>query len=229
MFAAAFQIVDTPRAIPASMEDVVDFVSFHQTTSEGGEFLVEEEKLAAARSPQVSAEMVALIPALRAFARTFCPDPSDADDLVQETLMKGIANVRQYQPGTRLKSWLFTIMRNTFYTRAKLRKREAPGGADCVSLLPVTEATQEWSLRGTEIEVAINALPAQQREVLILIGVLGISYEESARICDCAIGTIKSRLNRARTTLLDLLGEQSPRTAIEAYTPLVKPVTANAA
>lgn len=180
-------------------------------------------------TPQVSSEMVALIPALRAFARTFCPNAYDADDLVQETLMKGIANIRQYQPGTRLKSWLFTIMRNTFYTRAKLRKREAPGSADCASLLPVAEATQEWAIRGTEIEVAINALPPQQREVLILIGVLGISYEESARICDCAIGTIKSRLNRARATLLELLGERSSQTAIEAYTPLTRPLTANAA
>ena len=197
--------------------------------------MIEEEEVFAVRepiilaTPQVSSEMVALIPALRAFARTFCPDASDADDLVQETLMKGIANIGQYQPGTRLKSWLFTIMRNTFYTRAKLRKREAPGGADCVSSLPVAEATQEWSIRGTEIEVAINALPPQQREVLILIGVLGISYEESARICDCAIGTIKSRLNRARCTLLELLGEKSPRTAIEAYTPLSQPVSASAA
>ncbi|MBS9719310.1 sigma-70 family RNA polymerase sigma factor [Tianweitania sp. BSSL-BM11] len=173
--------------------------------------------------------MVALIPALRAFARTFCADPFDADDLVQETLMKGIANIRQYQPGTRLKSWLFTIMRNTFYTRAKLRKREAPGGADCVSLLPTAEATQEWTIRGTEIEVAINRLPEQQREVLILIGVLGVSYEESARICDCAIGTIKSRLNRARATLLDLLGETSPQSAIEAQAPMAQPVSASAA
>ncbi len=187
------------------------------------------QELASSAMPQASAEMVALIPALRAFARTFCPEPSDADDLVQETLMKGIANIRQFQPGTRLKSWLFTIMRNTFYTRAKLRKREAPGGADCVSSLPTAEATQEWTIRGTEIEVAINALPSQQREVLILIGVLGISYEESARICNCAIGTIKSRLNRARSTLLELLGETSPRTAIEAYTPMVRPLQASAA
>jgi RNA polymerase sigma factor (sigma-70 family) len=179
-------------------------------------------------APRVSAEMVALIPALRAFARTFCPDASDADDLVQETLLKGIANIGQYQPGTRLKSWLFTIMRNTFYTKAKIRKREAPGTADCVSLLPVGEATQEWSVRGGEIERAINSLPPQQREVLILIGVLGVSYEESARICDCAIGTIKSRLNRARGTLLELLGEASPQAAIEAQRPLVREVSASA-
>jgi len=178
-------------------------------------------------APQASSEMVALIPALRAFARTFCPDAADADDLVQETLLKGIANIRQYEPGTRMKSWLFTIMRNTFYTRAKLRKREAPGALDCVSAIPVGEATQEWSIRGSEIERAINALPSQQREVLILIGVLGVSYEESANICDCAIGTIKSRLNRARSTLLELLGEVSSQAAIEAHTPLVRPATLN--
>ena len=73
------------------------------------------------------ADIVRLIPALRAFARTFCRNPSDADDLVQETLMKALANLDKFEPGTKLKSWLFTIMRNTFYTRAKVLGREAPG------------------------------------------------------------------------------------------------------
>ncbi len=78
-------------------------------------------------------DVVDLIPALRAFARTFCPDPSDADDLVQETLTKALANMDKYQAGTRMKSWMFTIMRNTFYTRIKTYVREAPGAAACVS------------------------------------------------------------------------------------------------
>jgi RNA polymerase sigma factor (sigma-70 family) len=216
-----------------SLELSVDLDAAEHFTDEEADTSAMQERQTASAMPQVSSEMVALIPARGGGWAPQNPPharrASDADDLVQETLVKGIASIRQYQPGTRLKSWLFTIMRNTFYTRAKLRKREAPGGADCVSLLPTAEATQEWSIRGTEIEVAINALPPQQREVLILIGVLGISYEESARICDCAIGTIKSRLNRARSTLLELLGETSPRTAIEAYTPLTKPISASAA
>lgn len=159
--------------------------------------------------------IVDLIPALRAFARTFCRDSSDADDLVQETLTKGIANIDKFEPGTRMKSWLFTIMRNTFNTRIRAYMREAPGLMDCASGRPIEEATQEWSVRGKEVDAAINRLPQHHREVLMLIGVLGVSYEEAAEICGCAVGTVKSRLNRARTSLLVDLGETSPRTLIE--------------
>lgn len=161
------------------------------------------------------AEIVELIPALRAFARTFYRDVTDADDLVQETLTKGLANLHQFQPGTSMKSWLFTIMRNTFYTRIKVAKREAPGSADCVSGNPSIGATQEWSARGLEIHNAIQRLPENQREVMMLIGVLGASYEEAAEICGCAVGTIKSRLNRARLRLLQEMGESSSHTAVE--------------
>jgi RNA polymerase sigma factor (sigma-70 family) len=155
-------------------------------------------------------EIVDLIPALRAFARTFYRDPSAADDLVQETLMRALASIHQFRPGTAMKSWLFTIMRNAFYTRIKIESREAPGAADCASSRPATNATQEWSARGREIAEAIDRLPEQQREVIMLIGVLGVSYEEAADICQCAIGTIKSRLNRARLRLLEELGETTP-------------------
>jgi RNA polymerase sigma factor (sigma-70 family) len=162
-----------------------------------------------------NSEIVELIPALRAFARTFYRDANDADDLVQETLMKGLAHLHQFQAGTSMKSWLFTIMRNTFYTKIKIAKREAPGSADCVSAKPVVNATQEWSARGLEIHNAIQQLPEQQREVMMLIGVLGMSYEEAAEICNCAMGTIKSRLNRARLRLLAELGEKSVLSAVE--------------
>src|SRR5690554_2156116 len=100
----------------------------------------------AAKHPD--SEIVELIPALRAFARTFYRDVNDADDLVQETLTKGLSHLHQFEAGTSMKSWLFTIMRNTFYTRIKMAKREAPGSADCVSARPVVNATQEWSARG---------------------------------------------------------------------------------
>jgi len=162
-----------------------------------------------------SQEIVQLIPALRAFARTFYRDPSDADDLVQETLTKGLGSIHQFQPGTSMKSWLFTIMRNTFYTRIKIATREAPGAADCASSRPATDPTQEWSARGREIANAIQRLPTQQREVLTLIGVLGVSYEDAAEICGCAMGTIKSRLNRARLKLLEELGEASAHSSVE--------------
>ena len=154
-------------------------------------------------------EVVLLIPALRSFARTLCKDSSDADDLVQETLMKAIAHIDSYQHGTRLKSWLFTIMRNTFYSRVVIAKREAPGMGDCVSSRPAVGPTQDWSIRSLELTEAIERLPDQQKEVVILVGVMGTSYKDAAEMCNCNIGTIKSRLNRSRMTLMAALGETS--------------------
>ncbi|MDX8528960.1 sigma-70 family RNA polymerase sigma factor [Mesorhizobium sp. MSK_1335] len=156
-----------------------------------------------------------LIPALRAFARSFCRVPDDADDLVQETLTKALANLDKFEPGTRLKSWLFTIMRNTHYTRVKAAAREAPGLLDCASSRPVSEASQDWSIRAKEVYQAIQKLPEHQREVLMLIGVLGVSYEETAQICNCAVGTVKSRLNRARGSVLEFLDESSSQALVE--------------
>lgn len=160
-------------------------------------------------------EIVALIPALRAFARTFCKNESDADDLLQETLTKALTKVQQFKPGTRLKSWLFTIMRNTFYTRYRIAQRESPGGADCVAGLVGCLPRQEWTARQRELSNAITRLPHAQREVIMMIGVLGFSYQEAADICGCEVGTIKSRLSRARLRLLEEMGEQSTRTTTQ--------------
>lgn len=162
-----------------------------------------------ARGSVDSSQIVEMIPPLRAFARTFCPNPNDADDLVQETLLKGIANIHQFRPGTSMKSWLFTIMRNTFYTRIKVYNRESPGAADCISAKPSAAPSQEWSIRGHEISRAVQKLPYEQREILILISMLGMSYLDAAEICGCAMGTVKSRLNRARQNLVEIAGEGS--------------------
>ncbi|MEZ2330678.1 sigma-70 family RNA polymerase sigma factor [Mesorhizobium sp. RCC_202] len=159
--------------------------------------------------------IVELIPALRAFARTFYQASNDADDLVQETLLKALKAFESFEPGTRLKSWMFTTMRNTFYTKIKVYTREAPAAADCVAGTLSVQATQEWSARAREVANALNKLPPHQREVLTLIGMLGISYEETAEICGCAVGTVKSRLNRARIQILEDLGEASPQTMVE--------------
>jgi RNA polymerase sigma factor (sigma-70 family) len=154
-------------------------------------------------------EVVNLIPALRAFARTFFREASDADDLVQETLMKAISKIDSYEHGTRLKSWLFTIMRNTFYNKVVVAKREAPGVAECASSKPIVGPTQEWAIRSREIKEAIDRLPDQQQEVVLLVGLMGTSYKDAAEMCNCNIGTIKSRLNRSRMTLMAELGEAS--------------------
>lgn len=165
--------------------------------------------------PDPKSEIVRLIPALRAFARTFYRDVDNADDLVQETLIKGLASISHFIPGTSMKSWLFTIMRNTFYTKIKIATREAPGLVDCVSARPAVDPTQEWAARGSEISEALARLPQHQREVVVLIGMLGVSYEEAAEVCGCALGTIKSRLSRARLKLLAELGEPSAESSLE--------------
>lgn len=178
--------------------------------------------------PSTEDEVVALIPALRAFARTFYVNPSDADDLVQETLTKALSKTHQFTPGTRLKSWLFTIMRNTYCTRYKIATREPTGKMQCVAGNVGSLPQQEWSLRKRELVEAIHRLPHSQREVIMMIGVLGMSYKETADACDCEIGTVKSRLYRARLRLLEDLGEQSAdgstrdvATAVSAEIPLL--------
>lgn len=168
------------------------------------------------REPVEPCEVVELIPALRAFARTFYSEPGDADDLVQETLTKALAKIHQFEKGTRLKSWLFTIMRNAFYNRVVVERREAPSPADCVSALPSSKPSQEWAMRAIETRKAIFRLPRQQRDIIVMIAIQGTSYKDAAKRCGCDIGTIKSRLNRSRANLLSELGEASASTLFES-------------
>jgi RNA polymerase sigma-70 factor (ECF subfamily) len=155
------------------------------------------------------------IPALRAFARTFDPRPDRADDLVQETLLKGLDAVDQFTPGTSMRSWLFTIMRNNFYNRCKREKREFTSVEDDVGRHLSVDASQEWSVTSREVQRALENLAPSQREVVCLVAILGVSYLEAADICGCEIGTIKSKLNRARTSLLEALGESSTFAAVQ--------------
>lgn len=148
-----------------------------------------------------SDNVVAMLPALRAFARTFYRNQTDADDLVQETLLRALSSFETFTPGTRLKSWLFTIMRNAFYTQIKKSSREPLGVIRCISDTRSAPPSQEWTLHAKEVGCAIHNLPAHQREVLVLITIEGMSYEDAAHVCGCNIGTIKSRLNRARARL----------------------------
>lgn len=152
-------------------------------------------------SSQVEEQVVDLIPALRAFARTFTSASFEADDLVQETLLRALRSINQFEPGTSLKSWLFTIMRNAFRTQYKLRKRESPGSTDYAELSIPAAPSQEWSVLNGELRQALGSLTPEHREVLVLVAGFGMSYKEAADICDCAIGTIKSRLSRAREEL----------------------------
>lgn len=151
-------------------------------------------------------DVLELLPALRAYARSLCKNAADADDLVQDTLVKALGNIDKFEEGSRLRAWLFTIMRNTFFTSIKIKTREAPAGEDCISSIPTSPATQEWYLRGKELMAAVDRLPQHYREMLILVVMLGESYETAAEVCDCAIGTVKSRVNRARQMVIEDLG-----------------------
>jgi RNA polymerase sigma factor (sigma-70 family) len=163
----------------------------------------------AAPSPggdRVRAEMIALIPALTAFARRLDRSPSNVDDLVQETLMRALANIDRFQEGTSLKSWLFTILRNTFCTKFGLSKREVIGLDDCASARPTVNAPQEWTVRAHEFHRALLDLPKHYRDAVDIILIQGQSYEAAAERCGCPVGTIKSRVNRARAQLANQLG-----------------------
>ena len=149
--------------------------------------------------------IAAQIPALRHFARRLMGARGEVDDLVQDTLMKALAASGQYQTGTALKSWLFTIMRNTFCTAYRLRQREQIGIEDALAERLSVPPAQDWAVRRNEMQIALEKLPDQVREALILIA-FGTSYDETALICNCEVGTVKSRVNRARKALVDDLG-----------------------
>lgn len=151
-------------------------------------------------------QVVALLPALRAFARALTRGRSEADDLVQETLLKALSNIEKFQAGTNLRAWLFTILRNSFYTDIRKLKRESEGLSAMSHQEEHRGPEQEWSLTLKSLEEALARLPDDQREAVVLVGAAGLSYEEAANVCGCAVGTIKSRVNRARSKLLHLMG-----------------------
>ena len=150
-------------------------------------------------------QVVALIPALRAFAWSISRNGADADDLVQDTLIKAWSHRDKFETGTNLRAWLFTILRNTYYTAVVRRRREVRDEDDQHARSLTTAPTQEWSLALRALQAALDQLPQEHREALILVGAAGLSYEEAAAICGCALGTIKSRVNRARSRLLKVM------------------------
>jgi RNA polymerase sigma-70 factor (ECF subfamily) len=160
-------------------------------------------------SAQIKADLIAVIPNLRAFAVSLCGNPDRADDLVQETLVKAWGNLDSFVEGTNLPAWLFTILRNLYYSEYRKRRREVadPDGAIAVKLATAPAQNGHMDLR--DLHDALQLLPNDQREALILIGASGLSYEEAAEICGCAIGTMKSRVNRARNRLADILAIHS--------------------
>jgi RNA polymerase sigma-70 factor (ECF subfamily) len=150
-------------------------------------------------------DLLAAIPSLRAFAVSLAQNADKADDLVQETLVKAWDKQKSFQPGTNLKAWLFTILRNEFYSQMRKRGREVQDTDGAFTERMSVHPSQYGVLDMADFKKALDTLPPDQREAIILIGASGFSYEEAAEICKCAVGTMKSRVSRARTRLQDVL------------------------
>nr|WP_236960934.1 NepR family anti-sigma factor [Methylobacterium durans] len=149
--------------------------------------------------------LTAALPGLRAFALSLVGDITRADDLVQETLLKAWAAQDRFVPGTNLMAWLCTILRNQFYTECRKRKREVEDADGAMAARLITPAAQE---HGSDLQVVwahMAKLPPLQREALLLVGAKGLTYEAAAEVMDCQVGTVKSRVSRARTLLASSL------------------------
>jgi len=158
-----------------------------------------------ASSNDLRSDLPRIIPHLRAFAISLSGSVDQADDLVQEAIVRGLTYFDRFQPGTNLQAWLFTILRNQFYSTHRRRRREVEDPDGAMALTLSTPPEQHGRLDYADFRVALRKLSAEQREVLVLIGAEGLSYEEAARICGIKVGTIKSRVNRARARLAELL------------------------
>jgi len=156
-------------------------------------------------SAAFKADLLAAIPSLRAFGVSLSQNADKADDLVQETLVKAWDKHESFQPGTNLKAWLFTILRNEFYSQMRKRGREVQDSDGIMTARLAVHPSQHGQMDLKDFGAALERLPEDQREAIILIGASGFSYEEAAEICHCAVGTIKSRVSRARTRLQDIL------------------------
>ncbi len=175
-----------------------------------------QQSRAAAAAPDLRTQVLELLPALRAFARSLTRNRTEADDLVQETFLKALSNIDKFDPGTNLRAWLFTILRNTYYTEIRKRRRESDGMSSLAQQDTNMGPGQEWSVTLSSLKEALEMLPSDQREALVLVGAAGLSYEEAAEVCNCALGTIKSRVNRARAKLLTLMGAEATADVVEA-------------
>jgi RNA polymerase sigma-70 factor (ECF subfamily) len=155
--------------------------------------------------PAVRDAMYAALPHLRAFAISLTGSLDRADDLVQETLLRALSNLDRFERGTNLQAWMFTILRNLFHSEYRKRRREVedPDGVYAEQL--TSQPEQGARLDFEDFRSALATLPSEQREALLLVGASGFSYEETAAICGCAVGTVKSRVNRARSRLSGML------------------------
>lgn len=150
-------------------------------------------------------ELVTHLGVLRAFALSLCRNPTLADDLVQETVMKGWKSIDKFEVGTNMRAWLFTILRNTYYTSYTKSRREVQDTDGVFGAQLSVKPDHDGRLAYSDFLVAFEQLPDEQREALTLVGASGFAYHEAAEMCGVATGTMKSRVNRARNALIELL------------------------
>jgi RNA polymerase sigma-70 factor (ECF subfamily) len=169
------------------------------------------------------ADLISLIPHMRAFCRSLCNDPVLAEDLAQDGLAKAWAARASFAPGTNLKAWTFMILRNQFYSDKRRSWRSSQLDPEVAERTLVAVDNPSGNMELDELRRALAMLPDDQREALILIGAGGFSYEEAGEICGAAVGTIKSRVSRARDRLALIYAEglidadgQSPSLAMAA-------------
>ena len=151
-------------------------------------------------------ELIATMPAVRGFARTFERDSARADDLVQEAMMKAWSNQGAFKPGTNMKAWLFTILRNVYISQYRKARREVEDADGALTGSLAEKGRQEGHMAFLDLREALGELPDDQREALVMVGAAGLSYDEAAEVIGVAAGTVKSRVSRARGRLSELMG-----------------------
>ncbi|MFC3712825.1 sigma-70 family RNA polymerase sigma factor [Sphingoaurantiacus capsulatus] len=163
-------------------------------------------------------QIAAVIPQLRAFGRSLSGSADRADDLVQEAVLRAWAARERFQEGTSFKAWTFTILRNLFLSQMRRTRFTAEWDELAAERVLAAPADQDRHIHVADVQRALNKLPAAQREALVLVGAGGVTYEEAAEICDCPIGTIKSRVARGRTALIAMIEgtEEDQLEALEA-------------
>src|SRR5262245_37575708 len=160
--------------------------------------------------PALQSTMLAAVPEMRAFALSLCHHRDRVDDLVQEALLRAITNIDTFKGGN-MTAWLFTILRNNFLNEYRRSRREVSDANQYFVGTMTSQPDQEAHLRFDELRAALAQLPLDQREAVVLVGGAGLSYEEAASRCNCAVGTIKSRAFRGRARLAELMAIDSPQ------------------
>lgn len=180
---------------------------------------MDEVKRTASEKADFKRDLAAVVPHLRAFARGLCGRADMADDLVQEALLKAWAAQDRFEPGTSMRAWTFVILRNAYLTDMRRNRFRGEYDENVAERILTAPAGQEEPIHLADLHRALLTLPPERREALLLVGAGGFSYEEAAQICGCAVGTIKSRVGRARATLNAMLADGSvPKRSIDDET-----------